>query len=219
MLIAPSVLGLPLWVVIAAGAGVAAIVRDQWLERQARGVVERWATQHGYRLVSCRRGYFATFALINVAPRYAHGVEHRRHVYAFGIIVDDRKLGGVSRGKVQVRGDWLGGFEEDVEVAWDALNEPDPTASPPGPSWDAAQLALLRRIADGETTFRPDDGHTAEAGERFDRLVEHLQAMQRRGLVEFPAPLAELRRPGRQYAAVTQVALTAAGRDVLARVA
>ena len=210
------ILALPPWVAIAA-AGVVAIVRDQWLERQARDVVERWAAQHRYQLVRCRRQWLS-LALVDTAPRHdALGIEHRRHLYSFSVEVVDRALGGVSRGRVAVRGSWMGGFEEEVDVAWDALNAPDPAAPPAGPSWDAAQLALLDRVAAGESTFRPDDPRSAEAGERFDLLVEHLQALQRRGLVDFPAPIADLGGTARQYAAVTRVALTAAGRALLER--
>ena len=217
MPIPSTVLGLPLWAAIAAAAVLSAALRDQYLARQAREVVERWAAQHRYRLVHCRRAWLS-LSLVNTAPRYdALGLERRRHAYAFDVAVEDRALGGTSRGRVTVRGDWLSGFDEDLEVAWDELNTPDPAAAPAGPSWDAAQLALLGRVADGETTFRPDDPHSAEAGERFDLLVEHLQAMQRRGLVDFPAPLADISGRGRQYAAVTTVTLTAAGRALVAR--
>ena len=210
--------GFPSWVVIAAVVGVATVARDQWLERRARTVVERWAAQHRYRLLRCRRAWFS-LAFINVAPPYdASGFGRRRRPYAFDVAVEDRELGGGSRGRVSVRGDWLAGFDEEVVVEWSELNTPDAAAAPAGPSWNAAQIALLRRVNDGETTFRPDDPHTVAAGERFDLLVEHLQALQRRGFADFPAPLADTGRGGRQYAAVTGVVLTSAGREVLARV-
>jgi hypothetical protein len=64
-------------------------------------------------------------------------------------------------------------------MSWQRLNEPGPVAAPTGPAWEAAQLALLRRVGHGESVFHPDDRHTAEAGERFDQLVEHVLAMQR----------------------------------------
>ena len=217
MPIPSTVLGLPVWVSVAAAAAVAAVVRDRWLEGQARVVVERWAAQHRYRIVRCRRAWLS-LSLVNSAPRYdTLGLERRRHAYAFEVTVDDRALGGTSRARVTVRGDWWSGFDEDVHVDWHELNAPDPAAAPPGPTWDAAQLDLLRRVGDGESTFRPDDPHSAEAGERFDLLVEHLQAMQRRGLVDCPAPLADISGRGRQYAAVTTVTLTAAGRALLDR--
>ena len=217
MAIPATLLGLPGWVVIFAAAGVVGLARDRWLERRARDVVERWASQHRYRLVRCRRHWF-TFGPTNVAYGYGtRDIGRRRHHYVFGVEVEDRALGGRSRGRVSVRGHWLGGLDEDVDVAWDALNVLDESAAPAGMPWEAAQLALLRRVGDGESTFRPDDLQTPEAGRHFDMLVEHLGAMQRRGLVTFPAPLAEPRLRGRQYAAVTDVALTAAGREMLAR--
>ena len=217
MPIPTTVLGLPVWVSVAAAAVAAAVVRDRWLEAQARDVVDRWAAEHRYRVVRCRRAWLS-LSLVNTAPRYGPiGLERRRHAYAFEVTVEDRALGGTSRARVTVLGDWLSGFDEELDVAWHELNTPDPAAAPPGPAWDAAQLDLLRRVGDGESTFRPDDPHSAEAGERFDLLVEHLQAMQRRGLVDFPAPLADISGRGRQHAAVTGVTLTAAGRALLER--
>jgi len=224
MVLPSPVLGVPFWAV-AAGAAVVALLRDAYLGAQARAVVERWAARHEYRLLACRRSWvpawLAGFGLRNTGDRLgADGVPRRRYVYLFAVVVADGKLGGRSRARVRVEGDWAAGFDDDVDVAWDEMNAPDPTgaATPDaGPTWDAAQLALLRRVGAGESTFRPDDRHTPEAGERFDLVVEHLQAMQRRGLVDFPAPLAEIGRPGRLYGAVTDVALTAAGRAVLAR--
>jgi hypothetical protein len=99
---------------------------------------------------------------------------------------------------------------------------PDPWAAGvplAGPPWDAAQLALLARVAAGETSFRPEAAGGAAAGAAFDRVVEHLLAMQRRGLVTCATPVGEVGRPDQHYAAVFDVALTAEGARVAARAA
>jgi hypothetical protein len=86
-------------------------------------------------------------------------------------------------------------------------------AAPIDERWAERQLDLLRRIRDGESTFRPD-GRDAAAGAEFDELVEYLLALQRRGLITCGAPLANLRGDS-QYAAVTNAALTRTGERML----
>ena len=215
-----SVYGVPVWALLA-GAIVAAALWDRHHAAHARDAVDRWAAQHGYRLVRCRRLWLSGLGLRSTGVHFgATDQSHQRHVHVFAVTVADRALGGHSRGRVRVRRDVRSTFDPEVEVSWDALNESDPALPevPAGPSWEDAQLALLCRVADGECAFRPDDRHSDEAGERFDMLVEHVTAMQRRGWVTHAPPIAERRLPGRRYAALTDVELTEAGREVVERV-
>jgi hypothetical protein len=76
---------------------------------------------------------------------------------------------------------------------------------------DGEEAALLERVAGGQTAFLPDDQETPEAGERFDRLVGEVLRLQSRGLITGATAWAEVRVPGREYAAITNVALTPLG--------
>jgi hypothetical protein len=81
--------------------------------------------------------------------------------------------------------------------------------------WESAQIAVLRRVAAGESSLRPS-GRDAAARVEFDTLVEHVLALNHRGLLHCATPIAELRADA-QYAAVTDVELTEEGRQALAR--
>ena len=78
---------------------------------------------------------------------------------------------------------------------------------------EVAQRALLKRIARGETSFAAPR-RSADGGEAFDMLVEHLMAMQTRGLITASVPRAA-RTPGSMYELVDSVELTEAGRAYL----
>ena len=105
-------------------------------------------------------------------------------------------------------------IDREPEVSWDRMpTETDNGARAPETQWADAQIALLRRAATGESTFRPA-GNDAAARSLFDEEVEHMLALNRRGLVTCSTPIAEL-RSGAQYAALTNVALTEEGRRVL----
>jgi hypothetical protein len=88
-------------------------------------------------------------------------------------------------------------------------------AQSPETQWADAQIALLRRVAAGELTFRPE-GRDPAARAEFDATVEHLLALSRRGLLTCATPIAELRADA-QYAAVADVVLTEEGRRALER--
>ena len=79
--------------------------------------------------------------------------------------------------------------------------------------WADAQMALLKRVGEGETAFYPPRA-SEQRGAEFDESVEHLLALMRRGLITCREP-----GPGRhgatQYDAVLDVALTAEGQRVL----
>lgn len=214
-----ALLAVPGWAFVVAIVGIG-IALDAWRAARARALVERWALQNQYRLVSCRRSILSAIGsglgTVRIAGFRVRGGSYRQRNYVFVVTVADRALGGLSRARVRVRGG-APEVDRDVDVTWDELNAPDESAPPLGAAWEDAQVALLRRVAGGQRAFRPEDRETPEAGERFDMLVEHLMAMQRRGLVHFPTPIGEMRRPGRLYAAVNDVTVTDAGRDLLAR--
>ena len=130
--------------------------------------------------------------------------------------VDDLRLGGSGELRLRVWTDWLGMIDREPEISWVRMPTLDNAGAPtPEMQWENAQVAVLRRVASGESTLRPA-GRDVAAREAFDALVEHVLALQRRGLLHCATPIAEL-RDGAQYAAVTDVVLSAEGRQALER--
>src|SRR5687768_16601447 len=161
------------WVAVAA---VFALSVGHWLWRRAkaREIAEQWLARHRYRVRSLRASYW------NAQPRFRM-TPFRNNDWAvdFRAEVDDMRLGGTSTVRLRVWTDWLGMIDREPEISWDRMpTEDDGGARAPESQWLDAQIALLRRVADGETTFRPE-GHDADARTRFDQTVEHLLAMQR----------------------------------------
>ena len=72
--------------------------------------------------------------------------------------------------------------------------------------WENAQIAVLRRVASGETTWRPE-GRAPQARADFDATIEHILALHHRGLLQCSTPIAELHGEA-QYAEVADVVLT-----------
>jgi len=182
-----------------------------WRRIRAREIAERWLAQQRYRVRSLRVSYWDT------QPRF-RATPFRDNDWAvdFRAVVDDMRLGGTGEMRLRVWTDWLGMIDREPEVSWVKM----PTEEAGGPQspetqWADAQIALLRRVAGGELTFRPA-GRDAAAREEFDATVEHLLALNRRGLVTCATPIAELEADA-QYAAVADVVLTPEGRRALER--
>ena len=195
------------------GAALVALSVAHWIWRRmkAREIAEQWLQQHRYRVKSLRVSY------VNFQPRFRL-TPFRNNDWAVDIQaeVDDTRLGGTGKLKLRVWTDWLGMIDREPEISWIHMpTEDNGGARAPESQWLDAQIALLRRVADGESTFRPDSRDPA-ARTAFDQTVEHLLAMQRRGLLTCATPIAELRADA-QYAAVTDVELTPDGRRALDR--
>lgn len=197
------------WIV---GAMVAlSLAHWWWRYRQARAIADQWLAQHRYRVRSLRVAYW------NSRPRFRM-TPFRNNDWAvdFRAEVDDMRLGGTGVARLRVWTDWLGMIDREPEVSWDRMpTEADGGARLPETQWADSQIALLRRVALGESTFRPD-ARDATSRTDFDQTVEHLLALQRRGLLRCSTPLAELKADA-QYAAVTDVELTDDGRRALDR--
>jgi hypothetical protein len=182
-----------------------------WRRAKAREIAEQWLTQHRYRVRSLRVSYW------NARPRFRL-TPFRNNDWAvdFRAEVDDLRLGGTGKVRLRVWTDWLGMMDREPEISWEQMpTEQDGGARTPESQWLDAQLALLRRAAAGESTFRPN-GRDAAARTEFDETVEHLLAMQRRGLLTCSTPIAELKADA-QYAAISKVELTTDGRRALER--
>ena len=194
-------------------AGLTALSLGHWLWRRikAREIAEQWLQQHRYRVRSLRVSY------LNWQPRFRL-TPFRNNDWAvdFRAEVDDMRLGGSGEVRLRVWTDWLGMIDREPEISWVRMpTEANGGARAPESQWLDSQIALLRRVADGESTFRPE-GRDAGARTEFDQTVEHLLAMQRRGLVTCATPIAELKVDA-MYAAITDVDLTDDGRRALDR--
>jgi hypothetical protein len=193
------------------GAGFFALSLGHWWWRRttARDIAERWLGQHHYRVRELRTVFWSG------SPRF-RATPFRDNDWAFDFTaeVDDMRLGGTGKVRLRVWTDWLGMIDREPEISWDRMpTEDDGGARALDAQWLDSQIALLRRAAAGESTFRPA-GNDAAARARFDEEVEHMLALNRRGLVTCSTPIAEL-RSGAQYAALTNVELTDEGRRAL----
>jgi hypothetical protein len=182
-----------------------------WRRRSAREIAERWLAQHNYRVNRLRPVYWSTRPMFRLTPFRNNdwAVDYRANV-------DDLRLGGTGEVRLRVWTDWLGMIEREPEISWVKMPTLDETGAPtPEMQWESAQVAVLRRVASGESTLRPS-GRDAAARAEFDGLVEHVLALHHRGLLQCATPIAELRGDA-QYAVVTDVVLTDEGRQALAR--
>ena len=177
-----------------------------WRRSVARDRAELWLMHHQYRVRELRVPWF-----VNPARFPTHLFRSTRSAIVFRAVVDDRSFGGT--GVVWLRV-WTGVFgvvsDEDVEVSWERMPRPEPDDERPlDAEWSERQVELLHRIAAGESTFRVPN-HDPASGAQFDELVEYLLALQRRGLITFGTPVANL-AGGSQYDAVDNAVLTEAG--------
>jgi len=126
------------------------------------------------------------------------------------------RLGGTGAVRLRVWTDLLGMMDREPEISWDRMTTlTDGGAPTPEMEWENAQIAVLRRVASGETTWRPE-GRAPQARADFDATIEHILALHHRGLLQCSTPIAELHGEA-QYAEVADVVLTPEGRRVLDR--
>lgn len=189
---------------------VAALAHYAWQRRAARDIVDRWLMENRFRARELRVPWFSVG---NFPMTFFRS---QKSAVVFRGVVEDRSFGGTGIVWFRVWPGLAGKMGEEIEVSWEKMPhrvEEDPAPLEEG--WWARQLDLLRRIQRGETTFRLR-GHDPQQGREFDELVEYLLAMQRRGLITFGTPLANMRGES-QYAAVADVKITPHGEELLAR--
>jgi hypothetical protein len=187
-----------------------ALAHYAWQRRAARDIVERWLMENRFRARELRVPWFSVG---NFPMTFFRS---QKSAVVFRAVVEDRSFGGTGIVWFRVWPGLAGKLGEELEVNWEKSPKRAAEDEPPlEEGWWTRQLELLRRVQRGETTFRLR-GHDPEQGKQFDELVEYLLAMQRRGLITFGTPLANLRGES-QYAAVADVTITHAGEDLLAR--
>jgi hypothetical protein len=180
-----------------------------WRHYRAREIAEQWLRQHGYRVRSLRLSF------LDIRPRFRM-TPFRNNDWAvdFRADVDDTKLGGTGKVRLRVWTDWLGMIDREPEISWVQMpTEEHDGAKTPETEWASAQIAILRRVAAGEGTFRPA-AKDPDVRREFDETVEHVLALQRRGLLTCSTPIAELKADA-QYAAVGDIVLTNEGHRIL----
>ena len=199
-----------MWLAVAILIG-AVVAVELWRRRRAREIAEQWLTQHNYRVRRLQPVYLSARPHFRATPfrNNDRAVEVRAEV-------DDMRLGGTGEVRLRVWTDLLGLMDREPEVSWDRMPTlADGGALTPEMEWENAQIAVLRRVAGGDTTWRPE-GRDPEARAEFDTLVEHILALQRRGLLHCATPIAELRSEA-QYAEIADVVVTTEGRRVIER--
>ena len=187
------------------------VVVEVLRRRSARQIAERWLTQHNYRVRRLRPVYLSARPHFRATP-----FRNNKWAVDFRAEVDDMRLGGTGEVRLRVWTDLLGLMDRDPEISWDRMPTlADGGAPTPEMEWENAQIAVLRRVANGEMTWRPE-GRDAQARADFDATVEHILALHHRGLLQCSTPIAELLSDA-QYAEVADVVLTPEGRRVLDR--
>jgi hypothetical protein len=175
---------------------------------QAQGRARQWLAAHHYRVRSFRTAWFGAVTF---------GTLYRNTNRAFNFIadVDDLQLGGTGRVRLRVWTDWLGMIDGEVEVDW--LQKPkggEGEAEPLMERLADAQLEILRRVSAGETAFyAPRLNEEGAAG--FDEFVEHIYALQRRGMLVHGAPVEDGRRGRGRYSSIGSLSVTPEGRKWL----
>ncbi|MDP9176137.1 MAG: hypothetical protein M3O61_00490 [Gemmatimonadota bacterium] len=179
-----------------------------WRFTRAKSTAEEWLRQHHYRVRQLR---VPLFSGMNLAPSW---VRNSENAFTFRAIIDDTELGGTGTLCLRVWINWLGTVYDEVEIAWE--HQPDGLVKDEHPLFERlfdTQLALLQRVADGETSFY-SPRRSQNGGAEFDQTVEHLLALSRRGLITCSEP-----RPGMkgetQYSDISNVAITSEGKSFL----
>ncbi len=199
----------PLYIIIVVVAMGAGIWRESWLHGVARSIAEGWLREHQYKVISIRTSWFGSFRF---APKLFRNTERTAQ---FRCEVEDTQLGGTGVVWLRVWTDRAGLIAREPDVEWETQPfNTDPDFIPGDTGMEAAQRALLKRIARGEVSFAAPR-RSADGGEAFDMLVEHLMAMRNRGLITAGTPR-PARTPGAMYELVDGVELTDEGRAYLA---
>src|SRR5688572_6644930 len=161
----------------------------------------RWLRQHHYRVVSLRT---PLFRMPRFAPRMFRDSDN---VFDFEALVEDTQLGGTAKLSLRVWTDFLGRRDGEVEVFVDEISSAEEVPPLFGRLADA-QIAVLRRIAEGETEFYPPR-RSDMSGENFNELAEHVLALSRRGMITCGRPVMDA--TARNYMSIGDVALTLDG--------
>ena len=155
--------------------------------------------------------HLATYRLLNqVIVASWHRDSH--NAVDFEAVVDDGQLGGTGTVFLRVWTNWFGETTDEIEVVWHQMPEGGIRVESL-PLWERLadeQLAVLRRVEQGEKAFYAPRNLEASGGE-FSELVEHVLALSRRGMTTCSEPRMDDRNPN-QYVSVGELSVTEDGR-------
>jgi len=177
-----------------------------WRRSAAEHAAQQWLRKRHYRVLELRTPWFR---MARFAPSFFRNSEK---AVDFEAIVEDTKLGGTARISMRVWTDWMAQIDGDIEVVVNNISSGE-VAPPLFDRLAAAQVAVLRRIADGETAFyapRRSQGGEAE----FNELAEHVMALSRRGMITCGTP--RMDAMALNYESIGDIALTHDGKSWLA---
>ncbi len=192
-------------------AAFVALSVGQYVMRRSvsKARVEQWLQHHGYRVKSLRVVWFAP-----MTPRALF--RSRDRALDFIAEVGDTQLGGSGTVRLRVWTNWIGTVAQDVEVNWIQMPE-KATFEEDKPLMlrlADAQLDILRRVSTGETSFYAPRSSEPDTGE-FDELMEHVAALERRGMLTHAAPVEAASSGRSRYASVSGLAVTQSGKKWL----
>jgi hypothetical protein len=204
----PSLLANQPIVLLAAAVMILGTGHQWWRYSRAKSTADEWLREHHYRVMKLSLPWFRGMVFPPSMFRNSN------NAYVFEADVDDTELGGTGTIFLRVWITWLGMAYNDVEVVWQrmphgGMGEVRPLAE----RLADEQLGLMRRVAAGETRFYAPRRWEKD-GAKYDEMVEHLLALSRRGMITCTEP-ASGEKGVTQWSDVTDVALTAAGRDFL----
>jgi hypothetical protein len=177
----------PSQTVLLAGVVMLFGIGHYWFRyNNAKSAAQGWLQQHRYRVLAFR---FLWFPGLTFAPRL---LRNSNNAFAFKAVVNDSELGGTGVVWLRVWTNWFSVVADgDIDVVWKEMpdGEADGGAQPLGDRMADGQLALIHRIAAGETTFySPRQREGGNAGLEYDEMVEHLLALSRRGMITCTQP-------------------------------
>lgn len=183
----------------------------QYLMRRsvAKASAEQWLQRHGYRAKSLRFAWFS--------PMTPRGLfRNRDRAIDFIAEVGDTQLGGSGKVRLRVWTNWIGTVGQDVEVDWIQMpaNQTFEEDQPLMLRLADAQLDILRRVSAGETSFYAPRSSKPDTGE-FDELMEHVAALERRGMLTHAAPVEAASSGRSRYAYVSGLEVTPSGKKWL----
>jgi hypothetical protein len=199
------------WLLVVAAFALVGGLQWRFRRDAAQGAAERWLLRHRYRARRLRLS-------VGGGPHFPLRLSRDSDAaFVYRAEVEDREMGGTGVVWMRLWVDWTGSvIDDEPEVAWERFPRWETPAESPTRTYETAQLALLRRIAEGESVFRRTSALDA-SGETFSRVVEHLRALERRGLVTLRVPPLDPRRLDDGPDLVTDVALTPEGARVAER--
>ena len=200
------------WLLVVAALALVGLLQWRFRRDAAQDAAERWLLRHRYRLRRLRPS-------VGGGPHFPLRLSRDSDAaFVYRAEIEDGAMGGTGVVWMRVWVDWTGSvIDDEPEVVWERFPRWETPQESPTRTYETAQLALLRRVADGESVFRRSASGLDASGEPFSRVVDHLQALERRGLVRLRLRPLDPRRLDEGPELVSDVVLTPEGARVVER--